>query len=134
MERQYWTYYKWFGTAFSRLDCAAELTPIFEAIFDSQTWQAREQHLSAAYIAVAKRHNALSLTDFIEPGIFPFFDRPYQVPHSERFVNALHERIASDTVRNLPDHIGAVAQFVDSTNVLDVIERCQQLDVLYGKR
>ena len=131
MERQYWPYSKWFGTAFLRLACAPELTPVFQAILDSQTWQEREQHLSTAYIAVAHRHNALGLTGHIEPGVSPFFDRPYQVPHAGRFVEALQNQIASAEVRNLPPRIGAVSQFVDSTDVLDEIERCRSLAVLY---
>ncbi len=131
MERTYWPYNKWFGSAFSRLACADELTPIFHAVFDSHTWQAREQQLSAAYVALAHRHNALGLTEIIEPEVSPFFDRPYQVPHAGRFVEALRNRITSDTVQNLPPHVGAVAQFVDSTDILDVIDRCQRLDVLY---
>jgi len=131
MERQYWPYAKWFGTAFSRLDAAAELMPIFQAILDSQTWQTREQQFSAAYLTLARWHNALELTDLIAPEVEPFFDRPYLVPHADRFATALHERITDDVVRNLPEHIGAVAQFVDSTDVLDVIPRCRRLGALY---
>jgi len=31
MARHYWPYAKWFGTAFSRLDGADELQPVFQA-------------------------------------------------------------------------------------------------------
>ncbi|MBN1591823.1 MAG: DUF4037 domain-containing protein [Candidatus Coatesbacteria bacterium] len=131
MERQYAPYYKWFGTAFSRLECASILTPIFQSIFDSRNWREREQHLSTAYIQVAKMHNALSLTPHIEPELSNFHSRPYMVLHSERFVDALHGQIESEEVRLLPKHIGAVWQFADSTDVLDRLNRCRQLRVLY---
>ncbi|MCX5757616.1 MAG: DUF4037 domain-containing protein, partial [Candidatus Hydrogenedentes bacterium] len=129
-ERQYAPYYKWFGKAFSRLACAEYLTPVFHAVFDSQDWKERERHLSAAYLHVMGMHNDLGVTDFLEPEISPFYSRPYRVPHSGRFVNALCARIESDTIKRLP-LIGAVAQFADSTDVLDRIHRCKKFRALY---
>ena len=131
IERQYWPYYKWFGTAFSLLECASVLNPIFHAVFDSRDWKKREEHLSTAYLAVARMHNALEITDFIEPEVAPFHERPYLVPHAARFVAALHASISADTVRRLPLHTGAVAQFVDSTDILDAIEMCSRMRIMY---
>ena len=131
MERKYWPYYKWFGTAFSRLECAELLTPIFHAVFDSREWKTREEHLSAAYLHVARMHNELGITEFVEPEISSFHDRPYQVPHSDRFVQALRARIESETVRNLPEHMGAVSQFADSTDLLDWLPRMKKLRAIY---
>ena len=130
MERQYAPYYKWFGKAFSRLACADYLTPLFHAVFDSQDWKEREKHLSAAYLCVAGMHNDLGVAGLIAPEISPFHSRPYQVPHSERFVNALRAQIESETIGRLPI-IGAVTQFADSTDVLDDIERCKKFRALY---
>lgn len=131
MERKYWTYYKWFGTAFSRLKCAQTLTPIFHAVLDSPDWKTREKHLSEAYLHVARMHNDLAITERIEPEITPFHDRPYMVPHSDRFVQALRARIESEAVRNLPEYMGAATQFVDATDVLDCRPRMQTLRALY---
>jgi hypothetical protein len=118
MEKAYLPYFKWFGSAFSRLDCAADLTPVFQRVLGSQTWKQREKHLSQAYLRVGEMHNALALTPFIEPQVSNFFNRPYQVPLSARFVEALHEAIQSQAVRALPRHLGSVDQFVDSTELL----------------
>jgi hypothetical protein len=132
MERQYAPYYKWFGTAFSRLACADELTPVLHDVLASGDWRAREQALSTAYLHVARMHNALGITEPMEARISPFHDRPYQVPHSARFVDALRARIESESVRALPEHVGAVSQFANSTDVLDRVPRCRQLRPLYS--
>jgi hypothetical protein len=118
MKRQYAPYYKWFGTAFSLLDCAQEFNPIFKRIFDSQNWLEREAYLSAAYQVVMQIQNALGLTPIIEPTISRFYNRPYKVPGSDRFVQALHKAIQSKEVRELPKYMGGVDQSVDSTDIL----------------
>jgi hypothetical protein len=131
MERVYWPYSKWFGSAFARLDAATSLIPIFHAILDSRQWREREHHLSAAYICVADMHNALQVTPFIEPRVVPFYSRPYQVPEAARFEAALYARITSPDVRALPRFVGALAQFTHSTDVLDRPLRCQSLREIY---
>jgi hypothetical protein len=125
MEQEYIPYSKWFGTAFARLQCAETLTPIFHQVFGSTHWKEREQSLSQAYLFTAQMHNELGVTPLIEPEVSPFYNRPYQVPHSRRFVDALHKAIKSETIKALPPHVGAVWQFTDSTDILEHIERCQ---------
>jgi hypothetical protein len=131
MERQYVPYYKWFGTAFNRLDCAIELAPIFIQVFESQTWRERESQLSDAYLVVMRIQNTLGLTPFIEPEITPFFNRPYLVPHVGRFSDALHEAIQSKFLRDLPRDLGGLSQFVDSTDILSNSEVCRKLRLVY---
>lgn len=130
MGKTYWPYYKWFGTAFSRLDCSKALKPIFRDVFNSQDWKIREGHMSSAYLHVARMHNDLGITESVEPEISEFHERPYQVLHSDRFVQALLAQIKSDTVRNLPP-AGAAWQFADSTDVLDELPLCKKLRALY---
>ena len=131
MERQYWPYNKWFGTAFARLECAGKLVPVFHAVLDCQEWKERERHLSVAYLHVAEMHNTLNISNFVEPRTVPFHSRAYQVPQAERFALALHERIGSQAVLEWPMNVGSVAQFVHSTDVLDRIARCRKLAVIY---
>ena len=127
VERQFPPYTKWFGTAFAQLKFADELPPLFKAITESQDWNTREGHLTDAYLILGRTHNALDITPEIEPGVSPFHSRPYLVPHSERFVFALHKAITSDQVLALPRHTGAVWQFADSTDILSSADRCRQL-------
>ena len=133
MERQYLPYYKWLGTAFGRLACAAQLLPIFQRVLNSQNWRERETHLSEAYLVLMEMHNSLELTPSIEPKLSNFHDRPYLVPQSSRFVDALLAAIQSETVRNLPQHVGAISQFIDSTDVGSNLDMIKKLKVIYNQ-
>jgi len=117
MEKQYWPYFKWFGSAFSQLDCAAEMTPIFNQILDSSTWQEREKHLNQAYIKAAKMHNKLGITEHINPSISDFHDRHYTVIHAGRFGFALKDKINSEYLRSIKRAVGSVDQLADSTDI-----------------
>ena len=118
IERQYPPYFKWFGTAFSKLDCSDSLSPIFQETFKAEDWKTREKHLSQAYCIVADLHNRLEITDPEEPSVSPFHSRPYLVPHADRFASALYNVIQDSEVADLPRHIGAIWQFADSTDIL----------------
>jgi len=132
LERRHAPYIKWFGTAFSRLACAAHLMPVFEDISNSRTWKQREEHLCRAWLIMQELHNALKVTPPIELGISQFYGRPYRVPRSGRFVEALRAAITSSAVRALPAHVGSVDQFADNTDVLDNIRHCRALASLYA--
>jgi hypothetical protein len=131
IEREYWPYCKWFGTAFSRLRCAASLTPVFHEVMSAPDWKARETALGRAYLQVGAMHNELAVTERVEPRLAPFFSRPYQVPHAMRFVDALAAAIDSPDVRALPPHVGSIDQFADSTDVLDELACIHALTPIY---
>jgi hypothetical protein len=131
IEGEYWPYFKWFGTAFSRLKCAPVLNPIFHAVLDAPDWQTREALLGDAYLHVGSMHNELGVTATVEPRIAQFFGRPYRVPHAMRYVDALLEAIESPVIRALPSHIGSVDQFADSTDILDDVTKTRTLTAVY---
>ncbi|MDX6279932.1 MAG: hypothetical protein QOH03_1003 [Kribbellaceae bacterium] len=79
MERQYAPYSKWFGTAFARLECAAELQPILAEVLHSGTWHEREKALNAAYEKLGAMHNGLQLTEPVTIGVEQMWDRPFKV-------------------------------------------------------
>ncbi len=133
MEKQYQPYSKWFGTAFNQLKCAKSLIPIFHDILNALNWKDREKHLLKAYIYLIKKHNTLQITPPIDPKVSPFFNRPYLVPRSERMVNALHKEIKSEFLSNITSNIGSIDQFIDSVDVLDNIDKCQVLRIIYDE-
>ena len=118
MERQYAPYSKWFGCAFARLACAAHLTPHLDAVLAARRWQDRQQHLVHAYETVAAMHNDLGITVPLSTQASQFHGRPFLVIHAGRFADAIRDRIKDERVRHLPESIGSVNQFVDSTDVL----------------
>ena len=117
MEKEFAPYSKWFGTAFSRLGCAQKLGPVLKKVFLQEDWKEREKILSEVYLILAEMHNNLSITEYIEPNISNFFDRPYKVPHSERFYQALIEKVQSPLLKAIKRPIGSVNQFTDSTDI-----------------
>jgi hypothetical protein len=120
MERDYAPYPKWFGTAFNRLACAAELAPHLRAALASETWCERERHLATVYRAVAAMHNALRLTDPLPVEPRAFFGRPFKVIALNGFSDALLARITDERVRRIAARrpIGSLDQFSDSTDLV----------------
>jgi hypothetical protein len=132
IEREYMPYSKWLGTAFSRLRCAAELEPLLLRVLAATAWPEREAALSQAYELVAQRFNELGLCDAVPAEVSPFYGRPFQVIHGDRFASALERSISDDEVKRLPRWLGNTTQWVDSTDVLSYARWSAPLAGLYG--
>lgn len=117
MEREFAPYSKWFGSAFSKLPCAQTLQPLLGRVFLQEHWKDREKILSEVYLILAEMHNDLSITEYLEPKIVPFWGRPFAVPKSERFVDALLRKVQSLRLTSMKRPIGSVNQFIDSTDI-----------------
>jgi hypothetical protein len=120
MEKCYAPYPKWFGTAFSKLKSAHQLEPLFHRILSAQTWKDRENFLVEAYEFVAQQHNALNITESIDPKVISFHDRPFLVISMGRFSNAICHKMTDPTLKTLAETalIGSVDLFSDSTDIL----------------
>ena len=114
IEREYAPYSKWLGTAFARLSCAPALLPSLQGALAATDWRTREGHLANAFETVAARFNTLRLVDPLDTTVRPFFQRPFRVLDSNRFAAAC---LAATPLREL-GWVGAIDQFVDSTDVL----------------
>jgi hypothetical protein len=128
MERQYAPFIKWFGTAFAQLDCASDLIPVFRRTLEANSWEERQEHLTTAYEFVAQMHNPLAITSNPAIKVSQYYTRPFLVIHADRFVDAIRAAITSEQVLALPEHLGPVDQFVDSTDALRYLDR---LKVVY---
>jgi Domain of unknown function (DUF4037) len=127
MERQYAPYIKWFGTAFGKLGCAAQLAPWLMQALEGNTWEARQTPLCAAYEFAAGMHNHLGITEPLSTKVSTFFGRPFLVIQAGQFVEAIRARITDPDVLSLPVHLGAVDQFTDSTDALNQINRIKRV-------
>jgi Domain of unknown function (DUF4037) len=130
LERTYWPYTKWFGTAFASLSVAGELGPLLSSAVAATAYPAREAALVSAYELLAQRHNALEVTKPVDPSTRQFHGRPFRVLMAERFAEATIDAVSDPWLRSLPP-VGSVDQFVDSTDVLSSAERARALDGLY---
>jgi Domain of unknown function (DUF4037) len=116
-ERRWPTYSKWLGTTVSRVGARSELTePALRAVRASGHDE-RERALGEVMAGLARRHNDSRLTAPLDPGLRPFFDRPYLVIGAERFVQALLATVQDRDLAARP-LTGSVSQWVDSTDVL----------------
>ncbi|HET9495302.1 MAG TPA: DUF4037 domain-containing protein [Chloroflexia bacterium] len=131
MERRYAPYSKWFGTAFSRLDCAGALVPLLEGALAGRDWREREVSLSEAYSTVAQMHNRLGITGPLDPNVSGYYERPYRVIGAGRFAGELEKLVVGDRVLETATRIGSVNQFLDSTPVGDDLEMLRRLKCLY---
>jgi hypothetical protein len=131
MERQYAPYIKWFGTAFSKLKSAKILTPLFNKIMNASTWQERQDFLTGVYRYVAKLHNELRITESLATEVSQFHDRPFMIIHADKFADAIHAKIEDNEVKQLPNYLGAIDQYVDSTEVLSYTEKFRRFWSMY---
>ena len=127
MERQYAPYIKWLGTAFARLACAPQLAPLLTQVLEASTWEERQKPLCAAYEVAAEMHNNLGITEPLPVKVSHFFGRPFLVSQASRFVEAIRARIIEPEVKSLPEHLGSVDQFTDSTDALDQLSRIKRV-------
>ena len=132
LEKEYAPYFKWFGTAFARLSCAADLMLLFERVWQADTWQPREAALNEAYLYLARWHNALRLTRSLPTEIGFFHERPYRVINAEQYAAALYEQIQEPLVRALPQGLGNLDQLCDATDILSYPKRYPKFAALFA--
>jgi hypothetical protein len=132
LERRYAPYSKWLGTAFAELESGTAVGGGLAQAMDAADFAAREAGLVMAVEELARGHNALGLTATMEPTVRFFYTRPYRVVGAHRFVEACLERISDPSLRSLP-LVGAIDQFVDSTDVLSGAGRYAVVRALYER-
>jgi hypothetical protein len=130
LDRTYWPYQKWFGSAFSQLQVADELGPILQQVLAADHYPEREQALVRAYEFLANRHNRADISEPVDPTTRTYFDRPFLVLMSERFVTATKKRITDPELADRPLY-GSIDQFADSTDIASSPQRSARLKPLY---
>jgi Domain of unknown function (DUF4037) len=117
LEQRYAPYAKWLGSGFRRLHAAEELGPMLETALVATDYLARERTLVGALERLARLHNATGATAPVDEASVQFYERPFRVLGSARFVAACLERVEDDRLRALP-LLGGIDQWADSTDVL----------------
>ena len=131
LEQKYAPYSKWLGTAFSKLKIAKDLAPILRRVLLAKTWKTREKWLSEAYSVVARRHNALKITEPLSTEVADYYSRPYSVIFAERFAHAIKQAIRDPRVKRIEIDIGSIDQFTDSTDVIEDLALIKKLRTAY---
>ena len=131
LEREYWPYTKWFGTAFSRLPGTEQVGSVLHRAVTTDDHPSREAALAEAYELTAARFNVSGLTEPLDPRVRSFHARGYLVLEADRFADACRSQITDPRLRALP-LVGSVDQFVDGTDVLDAPDRARRLRALFS--
>ena len=123
MEKRYAPYPKWFGSAFSQLGCAPDLTPHLRQALLAETWKERQHHLCFVYEYVAAKHNKLKITQPIPAKVSNFHGRPFKVIGGEIYAEAIKATITDKVLQQIAQMplIGGVDQFSDSTDLLSKV-------------
>lgn len=132
IERKYAPYSKWFGTAFSRLDCAGESGPVFTEVLRAKDWKERQRSLARGYEIIARLHNALKITIPMKEESAEYHGRPCLVLGDERFAEELRKSLTDEEVKNIRHDLGSVNQFMDSNSQLDDLFLCRKLKDLFA--
>ena len=132
MEKRYAPYIKWFGSAFSHLSCSSDLSPIFLQALDGKNCEERQTHLVSAYEYIAQMHNKLGITEPMEEKISPFHNRPFIIIQADEYADAIYAQIQDDKVKSLPQWLGSVDQYSNSTDVLAYVDKLRKLRAMYG--
>ncbi|MGW6196842.1 DUF4037 domain-containing protein [Kribbella sp. NPDC055110] len=128
--RTYAPYSKWLGTAFARLGHPDGLDVALAGALAAESYADREQALVTAYELVARRHNALGITDELDSAPRPYFVRPAQVLQADRFAEACLATVSDPQLKSY-GLIGSIDQFVDNTDVLTNPSAFRKLIAVY---
>ncbi|HVE59585.1 MAG TPA: DUF4037 domain-containing protein [Pyrinomonadaceae bacterium] len=131
IERKYAPYSKWFGSGFSRLNCAGELNPVFEKVLQACAWRERDNFLAKAYRIVIKNYNNLKITSPMNEEVSEYFSRPFLAIKDESVVGKLLSEITDEEIKSIEHSLGSVNQFVDSNALLNDVSLTQKLKSLY---
>jgi hypothetical protein len=124
LEKQFYPYPKWFGTAFRRWTTyGSDFEPILRQVQLAETWQERERHLSSAYqqLAIITKEKLFntntSSTTGITTEISHFHNRPFQVINGGSIADIIFGQIGNEQIRKLPK-LGSTDVFIDSTDAM----------------
>lgn len=122
LERTYYPYSKWFGTAFKRLRCAAQLVPLFEQALVSpcarrgKDYEERIDALARGAVMVAEMHNGLGLTKPVVPSVINYYNRNYRGLDAEPFARALEEALKNGILQKYDARILSAGFLADDSN------------------
>jgi len=71
-----------------------------------------------AYEYVAEMHNGLGITRPLNTKATYFHSRPFRVIQSDKFASEILSVIGSEELKKLPQFLGSIDQYIDSTDIL----------------
>lgn len=132
LERKYYPYSKWFGTAFSKLKCNNQISGIINIIFNGTTFTERNNALCQMYQEVGRMHNQLCITKPVDNSIINYHGRPYQGMDPEPFCLEL-KKLFETTLRNYNLKILSKTVLYDESNFGSYKQEMKQITEIARK-
>ncbi|ELC5005094.1 DUF4037 domain-containing protein [Salmonella enterica] len=107
IEQRYAPYPKWFGSAFSALDCADDLCLLLEKVLLSKIWQQREDLLRQACQYMAELQLKKQIPGATKPSVTSRYSRPFKYIDSLQISNSLKSAIIDKDLREMSEFGGA---------------------------
>ncbi len=128
LHRQWSPYEKWREALFARLPDAGELAGPLSRAVGADAWPERQAGLVEAIgtLLDVQRRRGLPTP---EPGVVPFYDRPY-LTVADEVPRALLDTVTDPLLRSLPK-VGGVGQWADCVDVLGHADRRAWLVAAY---
>lgn len=125
IEKKYWPYAKWFGTAFEKLKSGPALKTLLEKVLEARDWNQRGEWLAKSYECLARKHNELGVTSKMPETAEMFWGRPLKVIWGDRFAEAIIGKIGDPGLVKMARRacVGSIDIFSDSTEVLERLPR-----------
>lgn len=120
LERQYYPYAKWFGTAFRKwTNNGPKLESYLRQIQLASTWQEREKSFNFVYeqLAILTKEILFDGQGDLVTSTSLFHNRPFQVINGGSIGAMIFSKIQNSFIEQLPK-IGSTDLFTDSTDVL----------------
>lgn len=133
IEKKYFPYVKWFGAAFSRLECAAELTGPLIDMLHGKDWMERETHLERIYEIILRLHNNLKLTKHIHIDVTDFHGRPYKTIRIDIVIREIKKVMKSEDLLQVKYPIGSLDQFISHSHINHINFVYNEFKPLLGK-
>ena len=127
VERKYFPYSKWFGTAFSYLNCAKHMQPLLLSILQSDNWQERQHLIAEPQSMLGEMHNSLHITESQSTELAEFPGRHYKVLDVSQYIRALSDAIQDKKLKELHDQLGSVDQFIQHARINHVDDVTRQM-------
>jgi len=76
-------------------------------------------------------HNRLGITRLLSTEPVYFHNRPFRIVQSDEFAKEILSTIKDDEIKQLPEYLGGIDQYVDSTDVLGYTSRYRRFWSMY---
>lgn len=116
LERRYFPYSKWFGSAFKQLTCASAVQPLLGQVLQSSIYKSCEEALCSLMVHVGGMHNALRVTPAVEPKVINCYGRGFLCMDANPFCASLRTLLEDSVLKGMNWQLLSKTVLYDDSN------------------